>query len=307
MQEQAKILNSEDPAILLTGSHGLLGTALQPMLLKEGFKTIPLVRNAPGSPATWDTRQQQMEIAHNLDLHAVIHLAGENIASGYWNAARMQRIRDSRVAGTMALVSALRKMTNPPKVLLSASAVGIYGSRADEILDEKSSAGQGFLADLAREWEANACKASEFGMRVIILRFGIIISPEGGALKKMLPPFRLGLGGMLGSGEQWISWLGLSDTVRAILFLLKSTNAEGAYNIVSPSALTNATFARTLARSLRRPAFCTVPKFALRLLFGKMADETLLASQRCIPARLLQAGFTFSRDTLEKELASTLG
>jgi uncharacterized protein (TIGR01777 family) len=213
---------------------------------------------------------------------------------------------DSRVDTTHALASVLAGLRQPPKALLVASAVGIYGDRGDELLDESSTAGCGFLAELCQQWEAAAQPAVDAGIRVVHLRLGVVLGPGGGALAKMLPLFRLGLGGRIGNGQQWMSWISLHDAVGAMLFALETLPLKGAVNLTAPTPVTNATFTRTLAGKLRRPAFLPAPAIALRLAFGQMADETLLASARVIPKKLLDAGFDFTHRTVEEALAAAL-
>jgi uncharacterized protein (TIGR01777 family) len=233
---------------------------------------------------------------------AVVHLAGENIASGRWTASKRARIRDSRVRGTHLLAQTLAAMTSPPRAFLSASAIGIYGDRGDELLHEESATGEGFLATLGREWEAAADPARERGIRVVCLRLGVVLSPRGGALAKMLPPFRLGLGGVLGKGSQWFSWIALEDALTAIEHLLTAEAVQGPVNLVAPRPVTNREFTKTLGRVLRRPTICPVPSVLLRLAFGKMADEALLASVRVEPRVLQEAGFQFAHPQLEEAL-----
>lgn len=237
---------------------------------------------------------------------AVINLAGAPIAER-WTPKRRRRIRDSRVNGTRALAQALAEMPNKPRAFISGSAIGYYGAdRGDELLTEASSRGSGFLADIAHEWEQATAPAAEAGVRVVIARTGIVLAPAGGALQRMLPPFRLGLGGPLGSGRQWTSWITLHDTVRALEFLLESPSASGPVNLVAPDAVRNEAFAATLGRVLRRPAVVPVPAFALELLFGTMARQTILASQRVLPQRLASAGFECEHPHLEAALRAVL-
>jgi uncharacterized protein len=231
----------------------------------------------------------------------VIHLAGENLAQRWTSEAR-RRIRESRVGGTSALARALASVEPKPRVFLSGSAIGIYGNRGDEVLDERSSTGTDFLADVCTAWEAATKPASDAGIRVVLLRSGLVLSRDGGALAKMLTPFRLGLGGPLGSGRQWMSWISIDDYPRVVSRLIAKENISGAVNVVAPNPVTNREFARTLARVLGRPSLIPVPKFALELAFGEMADDTVLASQRVVPRRLLEAGFEFQHSTVESAL-----
>jgi uncharacterized protein (TIGR01777 family) len=233
---------------------------------------------------------------------AVVHLAGESIAEGRWTEAKRGRIRDSRVQGTRVLADTLARLIHPPKVFLCASAVGFYGSRGDEELDEESPAGSGFLSDVCREWESACRPAVEAGIRVVNLRLGMVLSTRGGALAKMLPIFRLGLGGRLASGRQYVSWITLDDVVEAIQFVMATDSLEGPVNAVAPGAVTNREFTRVLGRVLRRPAILPAPAFALRCVLGQMAQELLLASTRALPRRLLEAGFAFRDPDLEGAL-----
>jgi hypothetical protein len=261
------------------------------------------VRDAPTSDSDipWDTRHETIDAAKLIGVDAVIHLAGENLAQR-WTTAVRRRIRDSRVDGTLALARTLASMDKKPRVLLSGSAIGIYGSRGDEVLDESSSTGNDFLAEVCTAWEAATKPASEAGIRVVLLRTGIVLSRDGGALAKMLLPFRLGVGGRLGSGHQWMSWISIDDYPRVVRFLLSDEKLSGPVNIVAPNPVTNKEFSATLARVLGRPSLFGVPKFALELAFGDMAEDTVLASQRVIPRRLLEAGFDFQHSTLESAL-----
>ncbi len=231
---------------------------------------------------------------------AVVHLAGESIAGGLWTRERKRRIRESRVHGTSGLANALARAKRPPRVLVCASAVGWYGDRGEVVLDETSAPGSGFLAETCREWEAAAHPARDAGIRVVWARFGLIVSAQGGVLAAMLPAFRLGLGGALGSGRQWMSWIALDDAIGAFQHVIQSEKLSGPVNFTSPAAVTNAEWTRTLARVLGRPAFMKVPAFALRLLPGNMADEALLASARVAPRRLQETAFRFQGPELEE-------
>lgn len=235
-----------------------------------------------------------------------IHLSGSNLASRRWTSAYKKEIRRSRVESTRALATVLARLRQPPQTFLVASACGIYGDRKDEILDEQSSPGKGFLADLCQEWEAAALPAVEAGIRVVHLRFGVVLAPGGGALGKMLPLFRLGLGGPLGSGKQWMSWISLEDTVAATLFAMDTPALAGPLNLAAPEPVTNAQFTRALARAVHRPAILPAPAIALRILLGEMANEALLASERVVPAKLLGAGFRFAHPTVDQALAASL-
>jgi uncharacterized protein (TIGR01777 family) len=289
--------------IAISGSNGLIGSALIRAFKARGSAVRRIVRNAPTSDAdiSWDTRRETIDAAKLADVDVVINLAGENLAQR-WTTAVRHRIRDSRVDGTHALVRALVSLERKPRVLLSGSAIGVYGNRGDELLDESSSTGSDFLAEVCTAWEAATKPASDAGIRVALLRTGIVLSRDGGALAKMLMPFRLGVGGRLGSGRQWMSWISIDDYPRAVSYLIANDALRGPVNMVAPNPATNAEFSRTLARVLGRPSFFGVPKFALELAFGDMADDTVLASQRVIPRRLLEAGFDFQHSTLESAL-----
>jgi uncharacterized protein (TIGR01777 family) len=237
---------------------------------------------------------------------AVVHLAGETIAQR-WTDAAMRRILDSRVTSTRLLARALAALERPPQVTVCASAVGYYGSRGNEVLTEESSPGSGFLAEVCRQWEQAAAGITERGTRLVLLRFGMILSAAGGALRRMLPPFRLGAGGKLGSGEQYVSWIAMDDLLEIILFALVNPALRGPVNAVAPNPVTNLDFTHTLGRVLRRATIVSVPSFAIRLMFGKMGEEVLLASARVKPARLVAAGFPFHYPELEPALRRTLG
>jgi uncharacterized protein (TIGR01777 family) len=238
---------------------------------------------------------------------ALIHLAGENIAATRWNAATKKRIRDSRVEGTRVLCEGLAKLTRAPRVLLSASAVGYYGDRGDEILSEDSPSGSGFLAAVARDWEAATEPAAAAGIRVVRMRFGVILSPRGGALAQMLTPFRLGGGGRIGSGRQWWSWISIDDAASAIQHAIMTESLSGPVNGVAPNPVTNAEFTHTLGQVLGRPTLIPMPAFAARLALGEMADELLLASARVLPTKLLESHYRFQHPTLDVALRHLLG
>jgi len=239
-------------------------------------------------------------------MRAAIHLSGDNLGQGYWTATKKRRMWESRVATTVALVELLSRLESPPEVLVCASAVGYYGDRKDEVLTEAAPAGDGYLPELCMAWEQAAEAARQYGMRVVHLRLGMVLAKDGGALAKMLPLFRLGMGGRLGSGRQWMSWISLVDVVHIIDRVLADTELSGPINVVAPQLVTNAEFAHTLASLLHRPALVAAPAFALRAVFGEMADAVLLASTRVMPARLQQAGFPFQHATLEVALRAVL-
>jgi uncharacterized protein (TIGR01777 family) len=289
--------------VLITGASGLIGSALVSALRQAGHDAIPLVRRPAGSgERQWNPARADPDTFAGAD--AVVHLAGRNIAAGRWTAEAKDQIRTSRVPATANLAMAMAAAEGP-RILISASAVGFYGDRGDEVLMEQSPPGSGFLASVTRDWEAATAPAAAGGVRVVLLRTGVVLSAGGGALAKMLPPFRLGLGGRLGSGRQWMSWVALDDAVALIRYALESGSIRGPLNVVAPHPVTNAEFTRELGRVLHRPTMFPVPAFALRLLMGEMAQELLLGSQRVQPAAALAGGFVFRypelRGALEKE------
>ena len=292
----------------VTGAGGLVGSALLPVLADAGHEAVGLRRGsaAAAGPPGWDPATGQVAAGGGA-LDAVVHLAGENIAGGRWNAARKARIRDSRVEGTRRLCEGLAGLDPRPAFLVAASAVGFYGDRGGERLDESSPAGSGFLADVCQEWEEAAAPAREAGIRVVHLRIGIVLTPAGGALGQMLPPFRLGVGGVIGSGRQFMSWIALDDVARAVLHAADADGLEGPVNAVAPHPVTNAEFTKTLGRVLRRPTVLPMPAFGARLAFGEMADALLLGGARVEPSRLLKTGFEFGHPDLEGALRHLLG
>ena len=295
--------------ILITGSSGLIGSALIPLLANQGHRLVRMVRRltAPDQDAVvWDPSAAKLELRALEQMDAVVHLAGENIGAARWNKARKKRMRNSRVVGTRLLSESLAQLAAPPRVLICASAVGYYGSRGDEILTEASSPGTGFLADICQEWEAAAEPARQKGIRVVNLRIGMVLSSKGGALPAMLPAFKAGAGGKLGSGRQFVSWITIDDLTRAITHALATEALSGPVNAVSPNPVRNMEMTKVLGRVLRRPTFCSVPALALRLLLGEMADALLLSSQRVEPRRLLDTGFTFQFDNFETALRHVL-
>lgn len=278
-----------------------------PALAAAGWTPRPLVRGQPAAgEVRWDPSRQSLDAAALDGVAAAVHLAGEPIAEGRWTAAKKLRIQRSRTQGTRLLAESLAALPTPPRVLVSASAVGIYGDRGDEILDEHSPLGSGFLADVGKAWEAATGSAAGAGIRIVHVRLGIVLARQGGALAKMLPAFRLGAGGPLGTGRQWMSWIALEDAVSVILAALGDERIQGPVNAVAPDPVRNADFTSILGRVLNRPAVLPVPAFGLRLLFGEMADEALLASQRVVPTRLRGHGFEFGHPALEPALRSIL-
>lgn len=289
--------------IAIAGASGLVGSALIPELDSDGHEIVRLVRNTPkAGEIEWHPNQDEMDPAKLNGFDAIINLAGESIAEGRWTDEKKKRIRDSRVNGSHLISEALARLATKPRVFLCASATGVYGDRGDETLDEQSESGGGFLAGVCREWEKATEPASKAGVRVVNLRFGPILARAGGMLEKMLTPFRMGLGGKIGSGKQYISWVAIDDVVAALKLALTDESIRGPLNIVSPTPVTNERFTRALGEALSRPTVMSMPAFAARLAFGEMADEMLLVSQRVVPKRLNHAGFTFQFSDLENAL-----
>ncbi len=296
--------------ILVSGTTGLIGTALVPFLTTGGHSVVRLIRSQPrpGQAAVhWDTAAGSIDSSALEGLDAVVHLAGENIAARRWTPAQKARIRDSRVQGTRLLAQSLARLQQPPKVMVCASAIGFYGDRGTEVLTEESAPGSGFLTDTCLAWEAAAQPASGKGVRVVNLRLGVVLSPGGGALAKMLFPFRLGVGGKIGSGRQYMSWIGIDDVVGVIHYALTTDELRGPINAVAPNPVTNREFTKTMGRVLSRPTIFPMPAFAARMAFGEMADELLLASTRVKPARLQNSGYYFRHPQLEGALRHLLG
>lgn len=294
--------------IAITGASGFVGRAVARTLREAGHEVLALVRTGTGAPGTahWDPATGALDATALGAVDAVVHLAGENVAGGRWNATRKQRIVGSRGPATMRLCHALASLRKRPHTLIAASATGIYGDRGDELLDEDSSLGSGFLADVARAWEAGTEPARAAGLRVVNLRIGMVLDPSGGALQRMLLPFRLGCGGRLGRGTQWISWITRADLVRVITTALAEPVYRGPTLATAPIAVTNREFTHALGRALHRWTVLPTPAFALRLLFGEMADALLLSSQRTRPTRLLEHGFEFTHPRLDLALSSLL-
>jgi len=296
--------------VLVSGSSGLIGTALRAELVGTGHRVVRLVRGKdPGvaDAVSWDPEGGVIDAGGIEGVDAVVHLAGESIAQGRWTAEKRRRIRESRTKGTRLLAETLAGLDRPPRVFVSASASGYYGDRGNELLREESAPGTGFLPDVCREWEAAADPAREAGIRVVHPRFGIVLSKEGGALAQTLPLFKTGLGGPIGSGRQYWSWVHLDDVTGMIVHALTNEEVEGPVNVSSPDAPTNAEYTRTLGRVLGRPAVLPAPAPALRLALGGLADALLLASVRMEPARLKETGYEYRHPELEGAFRHLLG
>jgi uncharacterized protein (TIGR01777 family) len=295
------------PVVVVSGASGLIGSALTPLLEREGFHVRRLVRRRPVSKdeIEWNPLARFVDREALDGAEAVVNLAGENIGHR-WTTARRRRIRDSRIAGTDTIAHAIARAAQPPRTLINASAVGIYGDRGDDVLTESAVPGKGFLADVSREWERATDPAQARGTRVVLLRSGVVLARHAGALARLLLPFRLGLGGRLGSGRQWMSWISLEDHVRAVVHTLATPALEGPVNVVAPNPVTNAEFTAAVGRAVHRWTVFPVPGIALRLVFGQMATETLLASQRAIPEQLVKFGFVHHAPTIDGALARTL-
>jgi len=295
--------------VLITGATGFIGQEL----VKRLERPVVLSRSAESARAKlgnvtairWDAEKEPPPAAAFDGVDAVVHLAGEPVAEGRWNAEKKRRIRDSRILGTRNLVRGLEQLTTRPRVLISASAVGYYGSRGDDVLYEDAAAASDFLADICRDWEAESQRARDLGIRVVNPRIGIVLGKGGGAVAKMLLPFKLGLGGRLGDGHQWMPWVHVDDIVGLILFAIERENLQGAANATAPHPVTNREFTRVLAHVLHRPAIFPVPAFALKLAIGEFGD-ILLASQRALPRVLLDAGYPFKYPTLEEALRASV-
>jgi|SRR6516225_7080336 len=295
--------------ILVTGSSGLIGRALVSFLTAGGHDVARITRgNQSGAESlVWDPDSGRIDPAALEGFDAVVHLAGENIAGARWTSEQKMRISDSRIKGTRLLAETLARLANPPRVMVSASAIGYYGNRGEELLKEESPPGADYLAEVCRNWEAATQPASQKGIRVAVLRIGIVLTPAGGALARMLPPFKVGVGGILGNGLQYMSWITLDDTVGAIYHAMVSDSLHGAVNTVAPGPVTNREFTKTLGRVLGRPTLFPAPAFALRLAFGEMADALLLASSRVSSSRLESSGYKFQHRDLEGALQHLLG
>jgi len=290
--------------ILVSGSHGLVGKALISSLRSDSHEIVCLVRGKPSTATEieWHPNQEKVDTASLEGLDAVVHLAGESIASGRWTDEKKRAIRDSRVKGTALLSDALARLSRPPSVFVSASAIGYYGNRGDELLNEKSAPGDDFLANVCVEWENATIPTIEKGIRTVHARFGIILDRKEGALAKMLTPFRMGIGGRIGDGKQWMSWIDIEDVVNGLKSLIESSAVNGPVNFVAPNPVTNAEFTKTLGRVLSKPTLFPVPAFGVRLAFGEMGDALLLSSARVTPGVLQH----FAYPTLDAALRHLL-
>lgn len=297
-------------SVAITGATGLVGKALSRLLNAQGSSVVAVTRTDGANydnTIRWDPEKGVLNPSRLESIDAIVHLAGENIAAGRWNQAMKNRIRNSRVHGTRSLVQSLSQIEKRPKTLISASAVGFYGERGDRVLDESAAVGTGFLAEVCQQWEAEAMAAESLGMRVVCVRVGVVMSPRGGALAKMLVPFKLGAGGVVGSGKQYWSWIGLNDLARVFAFCVENDSLRGPVNAVSPESMTNHDFTKVLGQVLHRPTIFPLPAFMARLMLGEMADELLLSSTRVTPQKLLKAGFQFEQPDLTSCLEHELG
>jgi uncharacterized protein (TIGR01777 family) len=294
--------------ILITGANGLVGTALQKVFREKGHEILLASRSEPRDETylQWSVEEGFSEPAQLEGIDAVIHLAGESVNGLRWTDDKKKAIRDSRVLGTRNVVDAISKLKQKPKVFVSSSAIGFYGERGDEEVTESSAAGDTFLADVSKQWEGESRRAEDAGIRTVLLRTGIVLSKEGGALGTMLLPFKMGVGGVIGSGKQWMSWISMDDHVNAINFVIENDNIRGAVNSVSPQPVTNEEFTKTMGDVLYRPTFLPLPEFAVSMLMGEMGDELLLTSTKVLPKRLLDAGFQFEYPDLKVALEHAL-
>ncbi len=290
-----------DMKVLITGATGLIGNALQRSFREKGYEMLLASRSKPKGEdeIQWDAEKGFSEPERLEGIDAVVHLAGESISGLRWTEEKKKAIRDSRVLGTRSIVNAISRLKDRPRVLVAASAVGFYGERGDEDLTESSAAGDDFLSAVAKEWESESRRAEDAGIRTVLLRSGIVLSTDGGALGTMLTPFKLGVGGVIGSGKQWMSWISLDDEVEIINFAIENENLRGAVNAVSPNPVTNHEFTKTLGEVLYRPTILPLPEFAVSMIFGEMGDALLLSSTKALPKRLLDAGFDFKYPDLK--------
>jgi uncharacterized protein (TIGR01777 family) len=294
--------------ILVSGATGLVGRYFSNRAQSAGHHCVTLTRRPRNEgDVGWDPQQHQLDPMQLSGFDAVVHLAGDNIAKGRWSPEKKRRIRDSRVQGTLLLCQTLAQLDDKPTAMVSASAIGYYGSRGDELLTEQSPPGSGFLADVCREWEQATQPAVDAGIRVANARIGVVLAADGGALKPMLIPFRLGVGGVVGDGRQYWSWIAIDDLAAALLFILQNSNLSQAVNLVGPRPVNNREFTKVLGQVLKRPTFLPMPAFVARLALGEMADELLLSSTRVEPTKLTEAGYGFQYADLKTALRSLLG
>jgi uncharacterized protein (TIGR01777 family) len=293
--------------ILITGSSGMIGSALIESFAASGHEVIRLLRKkvTEDSPV-WDPEKDVIDLADVRGISAVVHLAGDNIAEGRWNSQKKGRILNSRVMGTKLLTEFFAASDCKPDIIVSASAVGVYGDRGEELVDETSRPGNGFVADVCKQWEGATASAVEAGIRVANVRFGVVLSTAGGALKKMLLPFRMGLGGVIGTGRQYMSWVSIDDVVGMIQYVITNDSLRGPINLVAPNAVKNREFTKTLGRVLHRPTIFPMPAFAARIAFGEMANELLLSSTRVLPKKLMDSDYTFRHPELGEALEHLL-
>lgn len=294
--------------VVVTGSSGLVGSRLKKVLTEAGHQPLRLLRKRAGKEGDlhWNPASGELDPAQIEGVDAIVHLGGESIASARWTDEQKKKMRDSRINSTKLLVDTIGKLEKKPKVFVCASAIGYYGDRGSEELTEESTKGRGYLADLCGDWERAAAQAAEHGVRVVNLRIGVVLAKEGGALSKMLPPFQMGVGGNLGSGKQYMSWISLEDTAGVILHCLETDKLSGPVNAVAPVAVTNAEMSKALAKVLHRPAMLPAPAFALKIVLGEMADELLLSSARIIPAKLQDTKYQFQHPEVEQAIRAAL-
>ena len=292
--------------VLITGASGLIGKALQRSFENKGYEMLLASRSEPKDErhVQWnpDTGFADAYLARLEGLDAVVHLAGESISAIRWSEEKKKAIRDSRVFGTRSMIETFDKLERKPKTFITGSAIGFYGDRGDDVMTESSPAGKTFLAEISKEWEAESRRAEDLGIRTVLLRTGIVLSKDGGALATMMTPFKLGVGGVVGSGKQWMSWISLDDVVRIINFALENESVRGAINVTAPGPVTNEEFTKTLGSVLYRPTFLPLPEFAVHMVFGEMGDALLLDSTRVVPKRLLDAGYEFEFTDLKAAL-----
>ncbi|MEN8136139.1 MAG: TIGR01777 family oxidoreductase [Thermodesulfobacteriota bacterium] len=292
--------------ILISGASGLIGKEIANSLAEQGHQIVSLQRKSAATTPYWDIENEIIELGANQKIDVVINLAGESIADGRWNQQKKAKIKNSRVKGTKLLAEYFSRANYQPKVFISASAIGFYGDRGDEKLSEESRKGTGFLSDVCYQWEGATTKAAQSGIRVANIRSGIVLSLKGGALKKMLPPFKMGLGGIIGTGKQYISWVTINDVVGIINHIIKNEALKGPINLVSPNPVTNHDFTKTLGKLLNRPTCFPLPAAMAKILLGEMAQELLLASTKVIPGKLQESGYIFKYATLQDAFKAIL-